>query len=441
MPGRIVNPRAYAAAVKRNNAYSGMGAYKKKTTVKRAVRKTTARKPRTNFAKAKAVYSKPRSDWSARGIGSALGSAAGSLFKHLTGFGSYKVKKNTLLDEGQGPPIIANSSGNVRIRHREFIQDVNTSVPFTLQYSEGINPGNRYMFPWLSSIADSFQQYRMHGLIFEFKTTSSDALNSTNTALGSLIMMTDYNVYATPPTNKQIMENQEFTVSTKPSESTIHAVECAPSQTSIGLQYIRTNSVPSGQDARLYDLGQFNLATVGSQASPLVGELWASYDCELLKPQLTFPQGQNVLSAHYANTAQTTATTSTGPFLGMLPKFDSIGLTFDTVGGQLIFPSDAQGNYSIQWNYISNNSGAWLPPTVSAGTGASLLPMFNGGGFSQSAPQSGTLGVTSGSISTAASITFEPVLSVVQFSSAGQLPTSAGRADLYVTQVNLSETT
>lgn len=51
-----------------------------------------------------------------------------------------------------------------------------------------INPGNPETFPWLSSIASNFEAYRIEGLVFEYKTMSADALNSTNTALGQIIL-------------------------------------------------------------------------------------------------------------------------------------------------------------------------------------------------------------------------------------------------------------
>lgn len=47
-----------------------------------------------------------------------------------------------------------------------------------------VNPGQQVSYPWLSTIAANFESYRIIGQLYEFKTMSADALNSTNTALG-----------------------------------------------------------------------------------------------------------------------------------------------------------------------------------------------------------------------------------------------------------------
>lgn len=54
---------------------------------------------------------------------------------------------------------------------------------------------------------------------------SADALNSVNTALGQVIMATDYNAANPPFGQKSEMENYEFGQSCKPSESQIHPIE------------------------------------------------------------------------------------------------------------------------------------------------------------------------------------------------------------------------
>ena len=62
-------------------------------------------------------------------------------------------------------------------------------------------------------------------MLFEFRTMSADALNSVNTALGQVIMATDYNAANPPFGQKSEMENYEFGQSCKPSESQIHPIE------------------------------------------------------------------------------------------------------------------------------------------------------------------------------------------------------------------------
>jgi len=133
----------------------------------------------------------------------------------ISGFGDYKVNENSLLTGGIAPPEVVNSvnDGGVIIRHREYLGDIPATIDFTItRYF--INPGYTLTFPWLSHIATSFEQYKLRGMIFEFKSLSSDAVlsSATSSALGAVIMATQYDVLDTPFPNKFTMENYLFQI-------------------------------------------------------------------------------------------------------------------------------------------------------------------------------------------------------------------------------------
>lgn len=234
--------------------------------------------------------------------GAYLGSEGADLlhraFKTVTGYGDYKVKSNSIIyPKGDDIPLFQRSGARTtRVRHREFITDVvSSSTAGAFQISTyPVNPGLSQTFPWLSQIAQQYEEYKIKGLLFEFKTTSSDALNSTNTALGTVVMASQYNVLNPQFTSKIQMENYEFGSSTKPSNSLLHPLECAPHETPAPELFTRTAAtVVSGSDLRLYDHANFSIATVGLQGSSVnIGELWVTYDIELLKPKV----GPNELS-------------------------------------------------------------------------------------------------------------------------------------------------
>ncbi len=209
----------------------------------------------------------------------------------ISGFGDYKVQGNSLMTGGMSPPAIVNSvdNGGFIIRHREYLADIGASSPFSLN-TYTINPGDPNTFPWLSTIAVNFEQYRVRGMLFEFKSLSSDAVlsASTSSALGSIIMATQYDVLDYPFINKFEMENYQYANSSKPSLSFIHPIECARAQTSVSELYVRSGQhILNNSDARFYDLGKFNIASVGMQAtSGVAGELWCSYEIELFKPKI-----------------------------------------------------------------------------------------------------------------------------------------------------------
>jgi hypothetical protein len=284
-------------------------------------------------------------------VGQALGGFVGrgidSLANYmLSGFGDYKVNKNTLLLGGMDPPTIMNatSNGGIIVRHREYIADVTASVDF-VNLSFDINPGLAATFPWLAQIAESFEQYCLRGMVFEFKTTSSDVVLSTNatTALGSVIMATQYNALDVPFIDKRTMENYQYANSCKPSVSMLHPIECAKSQTSVDNLYVRTGAVPVGADQRLYDIGSFQIATTGMQnTGGVIGELWCSFEIEFYKPKLLV--GGDVLSDHYILAGVTNAApfgTGVNPVMG-----SSLGTFLSGTGLIVNFPAGVvDGNY------------------------------------------------------------------------------------------------
>lgn len=228
-------------------------------------------------------------------LGTMIGGKLGHLVEKITGFGDYRVVSNTLMKGGMTPAQVVNSSerGGVIVRHREFIKDIVATADFTIEKFP-INPGQVKTFPWLaSSSGPAYDQYKMRGMIVEFKSTSSDAVlsSSASTGLGSVMIATDYDALDAPYPNKRAMLNSEFACSSKPSCSFIHPIECKSSVTPAHMQYVRTTpGFPAGGDPRWYDLGNFYVATEGmqnSESTSVIGELWVSYEVELYKPQLS----------------------------------------------------------------------------------------------------------------------------------------------------------
>jgi len=214
-------------------------------------------------------------------VGGWVGDLASKALMAITGFGDYKVTYNSLVNSNQVPQFSITDRKTL-IRKREFVGTVTspgsafTTTPFL------VNPTTP-LFPWLSELAPSFEQFRIHGMIVDFVSTSATAVSSTNTALGSVIIATQYNTLAPAFASQQQMENYEFCTSCAPSCSMIHPLECAPGLTTIPELYVDINY---GGDIRFGALGVVVVATVGQQAASVVGELWVSYDIELLKPKV-----------------------------------------------------------------------------------------------------------------------------------------------------------
>lgn len=358
-------------------------------------------------------------------VGAQLGDFAQSWLSKITGLGEYKIQGNSLLHGSQVPAMHSAKDG-FRIRHREYIGDISSSIAFANSSYE-VNPGLDETFPWLSSIAQNFEEYSIEGMIVEFKSTSADALNSTNTALGTIVICAEYNVHQAAYVNKQQMENSLFCVSGKPSESLIMPIECDPKQNPFKIQYVRTGDVPSGQDKRLYDLCNFQVASVGSQAAAVVGELWVSYDIVLRKPQLSSGLGLALDTLHYSLVAPVVTTAYFGTSRSEL--FDSYGASFS--GTVLTLPAGNSGKHQLVYT-VSGDSTAVVNPTFTY-TNATLDTVYQNNAVTQIS--NGSTTATRYIVSHVFIIT-DPALPVTLTMSGGTLPANPTYGDLLVSQVN-----
>lgn len=298
--------------------------------------------------------------------GNFLGGKLGHLIENITGFGDYKVHSNTIMTGGMSPLQVVNSinrDNGVILRHREYLGDIPATVVFTVQ-SFLINPGLSSTFPWLSQIANSYEQYRIRGMLFEFNSTSSDALLSaaTSTALGSVVMQTDYDVADLPPTSKRQMLNSEWSCSSKPSCTFIHPIECKKNQSTPSLLYTRgAIAVPAGFDQRLYDFARFNIATEGMQAAGgVLGELWITYELELFKQQFSFVG----LTDHFRLGAVTNVANLGTAAQSSVAAGGTIGGAINVAGDTYSFPPQlASGKYLVTY-WVLGGAQAVTIPTV-----------------------------------------------------------------------------
>lgn len=169
-----------------------------------------------------------------------------------------------------------------------------------------LNPGIAQTFPWMSQMADAYEEYRIKGMAFQFKSTSGEfVLNSvaggSSGALGTVVMATNYNAAVHPAfTDKKSMENYEFAQSAPPTRSMVHYIESKGPGTPVKTLYLRTGAKADDTDIRLYDIGTFAIATQGMIAevdNATIGELWVAYEVEFFKPRYRVSGGK---TDHYS---------------------------------------------------------------------------------------------------------------------------------------------
>lgn len=274
----------------------------------------------------------------------------------INGFGDYSVKNNSLMFGGMTMPMISNSvkRGGIIIRHREYIGDLNATASFTNR-NFPLNPGLVQTFPWLAQVANAFEQYRWRGLIFEFKSNCADALLATATdiGMGSVIMATQYNALSPGFSSKIEMENYEFANSAKPSRSFMHPVECALNVTPNTPLYIRSGAIPDNSDERLYDLGNFCIATQGIPGTGTdgIGEIWATFEIELFKPKFNPDHAEGLGMDHF-----------TSPNPGGVGLISAAAPMGDLTGGYY------NGNIGGRLRYVADGTASFLeydfPPEI-----------------------------------------------------------------------------
>jgi len=345
----------------------------------------------------------------------AAGDYMGALMSGLKilGQGDYKLSRNSVVEDmtRDQVPAMHSAKESIRFRHREFICDVYSGASTTnfnsITYS--VNPGLQGTFPFLAPIAQQFQEYRFHGLAFEFKPTSAVAIASaTQIGMGTVMLAAQYRSTAPAFTSKQVLLNEMWAVDGRPSDEFMLPIECDPGQSPNATFYVRAAGLTSTDDIKFFDLCKITLATQGIPvANQIIGELWVTYDVELLKPLPTEtldlygyayqiplngtynPGVGGVGSLMFASSnAGTTVLAPTVDNFGFstslvtpqnLVANSSVGYLYQgttnssTYGNcGVLFPLGITGIFCLTWYFVGTSTAvSWVSPSVNAG--ATLL--------------------------------------------------------------------
>jgi hypothetical protein len=288
----------------------------------------------------------------------ALGATVGRLGSKFLGFGDYELQTNSLIPsvgsaEAGAPIPFFSKTGKrgIRVTEREYLGDVfsgplvNGASAFTTT-AYAINPAQSGAFPWLAAIAAEFEQWEPLGMVFEFRSTSSE-FNGSSQALGTVILGTDYDPMAPLAPNKIILENMDYSDSCKASNNLMHGIECAPLERGDRLLLCRPGPITAlGDSLRFYDLGNFQVATVGcSTANTNLGELWVSYDIAFYKKQIATVVTGNNLASYYRSTLNPSVADMFGTSAGS-KVWGTIAMT--RVGNVFTFPPSVTfGNFLV----------------------------------------------------------------------------------------------
>lgn len=214
----------------------------------------------------------------------------------------FPVTANSIIEPAlvDSVPAFGSHEGYVDISHREYLGDIlavsGSSLPAPIWFNQQyvINPTNSACFPWLSTIAPSFEQWKLLGGLFEFKTTSGFTTAGPSTSLASVSMAMRSNVNVRPFTTKREILNHFMSASTVASASVLLPLECLPEYQNNDPRFVY---LPQGDlvagavnDLRLNDFGIMQMMVSGGPTPPIggsvLGELWFTYQIRLYKPRL-----------------------------------------------------------------------------------------------------------------------------------------------------------
>jgi len=291
-------------------------------------RKGNKSKPKGKASPKKATMAHPRAQVAVKPkqqpkygvLGQALGTVAKTLdkkytgglgheiFKALTGSGDYHadskdlpyvVEANTVVHPKLIPtmPKISNSGGMVRVQHREFITNITIDAKGSSVGRVDIQVGNPLAFPWLSSLGNRFQQYKVLGGVFEYVTLSGNAVSAAVPALGQISMVLQYDVARQPMTDQREILNTYYSNSGIISSDLMVALECETTEQPCQVYLVRNAEAgePVPTDLRWYDFARLEFTIVGAPPSILApnyvaGQLWFTYDLLLIKPVMHLTQ-------------------------------------------------------------------------------------------------------------------------------------------------------
>lgn len=240
--------------------------------------------------------------------------------------------------QGRAPKVVQGKD-SIRVKHREFISTVTSSVAFAIANNIPLNPGLPASFPWLSQVAQAWEEYSFNSLEFEYVTRASTA------TVGSVILTPDYDASDSPPVNEQVAcayDGAQEDACWKDQSC------CLPSQrlnAADKFRFVRNGPLSANQDIKLYDAGNMFVCTTEFAAASPVGKLWVEYDVTLKIPSLS-PNGP---APHGGFVQGGGALTAANP-MGNAPVPNALnrGITVDNTS---VLRFSEAGDFAVNWNF------------------------------------------------------------------------------------------
>lgn len=265
-------------------------------------------------------------------------------------------------------PRFRSVAGRYCVSNREFIADINNNTDFGLT-TFPIQPGVGTMFPWLSKIAATHQEYVITKLTLEYVPVASTSER------GRVTFAYTPDPLDTVPTNKS--ELYQYPTSTECAVWTGNTLSM--NLLDKGKLFTR-NAFVANSDIKTYDAGLLFVSTSDGGNSNRVGGIFVDYEVELFTPKPS-----RCLSSFNESTASTTISEPANIF--GLPEVDTGTVTasnsrvLNAVGGNWFFsykfPNTyihflAAGEYRIECIGAPSAAGFVIDAVVFQGDGSPI---------------------------------------------------------------------
>jgi len=254
-------------------------------------------------------------------------------------------------------------SNGIVVHNRELVLSGITcgASSFALCNFLQCNPGIPYHFPWLSSIAQSWRQYRLLQMRYIFVSSSATS------APGDILLSPEYNSSMYAPTSETMAANKH----TATQNNVWSHFECViDAKRAMGLgpdKYVRVGTI--GGDINLYDTHTLSICGVNTSAAPPGG--YGKVYCEyvyMFHDSITTPMGSLTGSRQTTVNLATTNFTATLTNIGLLAFDGADGLFLQWVPNQqTAFPTGGNtiylypGEYRIKANAVISFTAATTP--------------------------------------------------------------------------------
>jgi hypothetical protein len=174
-------------------------------------------------------------------------------------------------------PKVFNGKRMIRVVHRELVSTISGNTSFGVdQYY--LNPGLSTTFPWLSTIAGSFEQYKFIRLKFHYVTRAPTSYK------GSILLAPDYDALDAVPSTEIAASQMDGAIEDSPWKEQTLVLNVQDMFPMGPRKYIRTGLI-SSTDLKTYDAGQVFVCAVSCDDTSALGKLWVDYEVELHIPQ------------------------------------------------------------------------------------------------------------------------------------------------------------